>query len=147
MSTSRHTYTYDDLLCLHEWGTALTASDHGSDADDTAIIRDLGTGLFEADMIIDVSELDVADGDEIVTVGFQISSSATFASSIWEVASLKLGDAAVLPGDTDMTTGRYILPVRNEIASGVRKRYGRVYFTIAGTVGGFLALVYLGKRR
>lgn len=146
MSTNRRTKTYDDLLVLHEYATALTASDYGTDADDTAIIRDLGTGLFEADMIIDVSALDVADGDELVIAGFQVSSSSTFASDIYEVAAIKLGDAAVLPGDTDMTTGRYILGVNNEIASGVCKRYGRVYFTISGTVGGFTSLVYLGIR-
>ena len=144
--TYRITKTYDDSLVLHEWGTALTASDFGTDASDSALIRDLGAGLVEGDIIIDVSQLDVDSGNEIVTVGAQISDSATFASSYYQVACIQLGDAAAIAGDVDMTTGRYVLPFNNMIADGTTKRYLRLYITIAGTVAGFKCLAYLAVR-
>lgn len=144
--TYRITKTYDDALVLHEWGTALTASDFGTDASDSALIRDLGAGLVEGDVIIDVSQLDVDTGNEMVTIGVQISSSATFASDNYQVACIQIGDAAALAGDTDMTTGRYVLPFNNMIADGTTKRYMRIYFTIAGTVAGFKCLAYATVR-
>lgn len=146
--------TYDDSLKLHEYGTALTASAAGSDEDDTAIILDLSTGtastsnagIVEGDIVVDVSTLDVDTGNEVITIGVQLSDSATFASGTYQVASLAIGDAAALTGDTDMTTGRYFIPFNNLIKDGTPMRYVRVYFTIAGTVSGFLCNAYLSLR-
>lgn len=42
--------------------------------------------------------------------------------------------ASTINGDTDMTTGRYILNFKNCVAEGVVKRYMRVYTHIAGTI-------------
>lgn len=149
--------TYDDALVLHEYATALTASAAGSDADNTAIILDLGTGtadtataaIVEGDIVCDVSTLDVDTGNEIVTIGVQISDDSDFSATYYQVASLAIGDAAALTGDTDMTTGRYIIPFNNLIKDGTPKRYVRLYFTIAGTVSGFLckASLSLGSRQ
>ena len=65
--------------------------------------------------------------------GAGMERSATFASTIEEVAVIELGANEVLRGDQDSTTGRYILPVRNEI-NGTVYRYARVYTVVAGTI-------------
>jgi len=138
------TYTYDHSLLLDDGG-AITSSEAGEVAG-VAKILDLGSGLVEGDVVIDVATLDVDTGNEIVTMAMEISDSATFASGIYRVASLQIGDASPLAGDTDMTTGRYILPFNNMIADGVTKRYARIYWTIAGTVAAFNATAYLCKK-
>lgn len=138
------TKTYDHSLLLHD-GDAITASAAGS-VGGVAKILDLGSGNVFGDIIVDVSELDVDTGNEIVTIGVQVSSSATFASDNYQIASLAIGDAAVLAGDTDMTTGRYVIPFNNLIKNGTAKRYLRLYFTIAGTVGGFDCVAYLAVK-
>lgn len=139
------TKTYDDLLELKDAG--LVAASAAATVGGSAQILDLGAGDLEGDIIIDVSACEVDSGNEIYTIGAQISNSATFASGIYEVASLSLGDASPLRGDTDMTTGRYILAFQNRIADGTAKRYLRLYTTIAGTIAtGINYTAYLAKR-
>jgi hypothetical protein len=110
-------------------------------------ILDIGSGNYEADIVIDVSACEVATGDEAYRIGVQISDSATFASGFYEVVALSLGDASPLAGDTDMGVGRYIIPFRNQIADGVTKRYLRLYTTVAGTIAtGINYKAYVGIR-
>lgn len=138
------TKTFDYSLYLDDGG-AITASAAG-EIGGTDKILDLGAGLVEGSVIVDVTVLDVDTGNELVTLGVQISSSATFASDYYQVASLQIGDAAVLAGDTDMTTGRYVIPFNNLIKDGTTKRYMRMYWTIAGTVADFSASAYLALK-
>lgn len=138
------TKTYDHSLLLHD-GDAITASAAGN-VGGVAKILDLGAGNVFGDIIVDVSELDVDTGNEIVTIGVQVSSSATFASDNYQIASLAIGDAVVLTGDTDMTTGRYVIPFNNLIKNGTAKRYLRLYFTIVGLGGGFDCVAYLAVK-
>lgn len=140
----RVTKTFDASLELKDAG--LVASSAAAEVDSTAKIVDLGAGTVVGDIVIDVTACEVATGDEIYTIGAQISSSATFASDIYEVTSVKLGDATQIPGDVDMVEGRYILPFRNEIFNGTQKRYLRLYTTIAGTIAtGINYTAYLAK--
>ena len=44
-----------------------------------------------------------------------------------------MAHATPAPGDTTATTGRYILPVRNEI-NGTWYRYARLYTDVTGTI-------------
>lgn len=138
------TKTFDYSLYLDDGGS-ITASAAG-EIGGTDKILDLGAGLVEGSVIVDVTELDVDTGNELVTLGVQISSSSTFASDYYQVASLQIGDAAALAGDTDMTTGRYVIPFNNLIKDGTTKRYMRMYWTIAGTVAGFSATAYLALK-
>lgn len=126
------TKTFDINLLMKDAG--LVAASAAATVSSAAKIIDMGLGEFRGDLVIDVTACEVASGDEIYTVAWEISSSATFASSIYRVADLPLGDAVPLAGDVDMGVGRYILPVHNMIADGVMKRYGRVYTTVAGTI-------------
>jgi hypothetical protein len=142
--------TFDANLELKDAG--LVASSAAATVDSAAKILDLGTGLFEGDIIIDVSACEVASDDEKYVIGAQISSSASFASDVYEVASLQLGASGtaagdVIPGDTDMTTGRYVLRFRNQIANGTTKRYMRIYTTISGSIAtGINYTAYLSKK-
>ena len=130
---ARVSKTMDSNLELKDAG--LVASSAAAQVDGANQILDIGTGNFEGDIIIDVTACEVDSGNEYYRIGAQISSSATFASDIYEVCSLMLGDSSVIGGDTDMTTGRYILKFQNRIADGVNKGYLRLYTTVGGTVG------------
>lgn len=146
--------TYDELLLLHDGGL-VTASGAGNiGTGHVAQILDLGGAGFagempatEGDVVIDVAAIEVDSSNEICTIGVQISSSATFASDIYEICSLSIGDSVPLAGDTDMGVGRYILPFQNRIGDGTAKRYLRIYYTIAGTIAtGFNFTAYLAKK-
>lgn len=138
---SKMTKTYDHSLLLHD-DAAITASAAGS-VGGVARVINLGTGNVFGDIIVDVSALDVDTGNEIVTIGVQLSSKSNFADDIYQVASLAIGDAAAIAGDVDMTTGRYVIPFNNFIANSVTKQYLRLYFTVGGTVAGFDCVAYL----
>jgi hypothetical protein len=141
---SRVTKTYDNELELKDAG--LVAESAAAQVDSSDQILDLGSGVVKGDIVIDVTACEVASSDEIYTIGAQISASATFSSGIYEVVSLKLGDATPLPGDTDMGVGRYILPFRNTIADNVPKRYMRLYTTVGGSIDtGINYSAYLAK--
>ena len=82
----------------------------------------------------DVTAIEIADNDELYTICVQGSSSSTFASTVENLATLELGALEVLNyGDTDSTTGRYNLPVRNEV-NGTVYQYLRLICDVAGTV-------------
>ena len=142
----RVTKTYDDLLELKAAGL-VASSDHSHDSAGTRIILDLGTGDVEGDIIIDVTACEVDSGNEIYEIGAQISDSSTMGSGIYEVCTLKLGDAVAIPGDTDMGIGRYVLPFQNRIVNGTAKRYLQIYTTVTGTIGtGINFAAYLAKK-
>jgi hypothetical protein len=129
--------TYDDLLLVQDGG-AITSSKAGY-VDEAAEIIDLGSGVVDAELVIDVAAIEVDSDDEKYTIAVQISDSATFSSGIYQVAQIQLGSGGTaegdnLAGDTDMIEGRYILPFNNMIADGVTKRYMRVYCTISGSI-------------
>lgn len=134
----------DALTILKDAGlVAVSAAAQVSAADK---ILDLGTGHLEAEAIIDVTAIEVATGDELYEIEFQLSNSATFASGIVATGILKLGDSSVNDGSADSKTGRYTLPVSNEF-NGTLYRYARLYTKVAGTIAtGINYTAYLSKR-
>jgi len=144
MAQDRQSRTFDASLELTDSG--LIAASAAGQVDGSAQIIDLGTGRVKGQAIIDVSACEVDTGDELYEIGIQVSSSATFASAIHEVATLKLGDAVVLPGDVDRTTGRFVLPFTNEIGDGLCYRYMRIYTTISGTIATGINMVAYAVR-
>ena len=232
--------TFDASLVLKDAG-AITSSGVCT-VDGSAKILDIGGGAMEADIVIDVSAIELETGDERYVIGAQISDSATFASGVYEVCALILGSEGTaiatssastspshsgspsysgsvsasetttasksgsaspwsksgsaspwsasgsasysgsasrsgsasnspsysgsvstsvstsastsasvsnggeLHGDTNMGTGRYILPFRNTIADNVTKRYMRLYVLMSGAAGtGINFSAYLAK--
>ena len=143
MSTVRRSKTFDIDLYIND-GTSLTASASGC-VDAVTEVLDLGEGFVDADLILDVSALDVDDGDEIVKV--QICLARTQLSVDHYVQTIfEIGDAAVIESSYDRTTGRYIIPFNNMIETGECLRYMFLYFELGGTIGDFTATAYVAKK-
>lgn len=128
---ARFHYTFDANLQLKDAG--LIAASAAWQVASVDKILDLGLGLVEGNLVIDVTAIEIASNDELYILGFQLSNSATFASGIVESASLTLGALEVIGGDTDSAVGRYILKIRNEL-NGTIYRYARGFTTMSGTI-------------
>lgn len=122
--------TFDALLQLKDAG-AITSSAAATVGGNAKIVN-VGDGRMDGTAIIDVSAIDVSSGDERYNIIIQGSTSASFASVIYDLATLVLGDSSVTPGDTDNTTGRYELQFTNE-QNGVIYPYIRAYTEIPGS--------------
>ena len=72
------TKTFDADLELKDAG--LVASSAAAQVDSAAQVVDLGAGLVEGDIVIDITACEVASGNEVYNIGAQISSSSSFAS-------------------------------------------------------------------
>lgn len=130
--------TYDNATLLKAAGL-VAASAAGS------VILDLGDGLMEADLIIDISALEVASNDEIYTVALEGSSVAAMTSLSVTLAEKQFGNVPA-PADADTGLGRHVIPVRNELA-GTLYRYVRIYTTVAGAIAtGINYTAWLAKR-
>jgi hypothetical protein len=125
-------------------GDSITASASGT-VDSAVVVWDMGSGFVDADLILDVTALDVDDGDETVTVEI-VMSDTEIATEKYVQTQFQLGDSAVIEGDVDRTTGRYIIPFNNLIEDGNCKRYAHLYFKIAGTLTAFTATGYFTKK-
>lgn len=99
-------------------------------------IADLGEGFVEANVVIDVTALEVAT-DEIYDIVFQLSPDAAFGTvgNIVENGEVCLCHSSVTRTDAAKTSaiGRYILPVTN-LHNGTIYRYARLYTVAAGTI-------------
>ena len=135
---------YDSNLLLKDAG--LVASSAAATVDSSAKYLDLGAGLVEGKLNIDVSALEIASNDELYKIALQGSDNSDFSTGDEEdLAILELGAAEVLGGDQDSETGRYIIPFRNE-RNGTKYRYVRIYTTVSGTVAtGINFVAWLGK--
>ena len=123
----------------------LVAADAAGQVDSVDKIVNLGAGLVEGHLVIDVTAIEIASDDEKYAIKLQGSSSATFADTIEDLAILELGAAEVIGGDQDSTTGRYIVPFRTE-KNGTTYQYVRVYTDVGGTIAtGVNFSAYMGK--
>jgi hypothetical protein len=137
--------TFDINLLMKDAG--LVAASAAATVSAAAKVLDLGVGLMEGDVVIDATAVEVGSSDEIYTICFQVSTSATFASVFYSLASLPIGHLTPLLGDTSMIEGRYILPVNNMIADGTCIRYARLYTVVAGAIAtGINYTAYLARR-
>jgi hypothetical protein len=124
--STRNSFTYDSALALKAAGlVAATAS--GS------TIVDLGDGLVEGYVVIDMTACEVATGDEIYTVSLEGSNVAAMDSGSVCLARKTFGNL-VVPMDAALSAaGRYVIPFRSEEA-GTNYRYVRIHTTVAGTI-------------
>ena len=126
----------------------VAASDPGLIDDNDAIIN-LGEGLVEGHLVVDVSAIEIDSNDELYRIALEGSSSQSFLSGTVDLAILELGASEVLGGDggthPDSSIGRYIIPFRTE-RNGVIYPYVRLYITVSGTVAtGINFTAYLAK--
>lgn len=109
-------------------------------------ILDLGLARVDARVVVDVSAIDVASGDELYNLRFQLSNSASFASGVIGGPILQLGDSTVLIGESaDSLVGRYEMGVCNEV-NGTLYRYARLYTDVGGTTPSINYTAYLVKK-
>lgn len=138
--------TYDNDLLMKDAG--LVASSAAATVGGVAKVLDAGAGLLDADLVIDVSAIEIASNDEKYSISIQGSNSATFASGIEQLATKILGANEAVEGDADSAIGRYVLAFRNE-RLGTKYRYLRVYTTVAGSIatgGGINFTAYIAKK-
>lgn len=127
----QRTYTFDANLELKDAG--LVAASAAAQVDSAAKIVDLGAGRVDGVVVIDISAIEVATGDESYHVELQFSTDSAFGSGNIVGPTIKLGDSSVNFGSADTGTGRVELPFCNEYF-GTIYRYMRVYTRVAGTI-------------
>jgi hypothetical protein len=124
--------------------TVLKAAGLVSASVDGAIL-DLGEGLFDGFLVLDVSAIEVDSANEIYTVSVEGSSVSAMSSLSVCLAKKVLGNV-VVPMDNPTGIGRFVVPFRNE-ENGVLKRYIRLSTLVAGTiVTGINFSAFLAKR-
>lgn len=133
ITRNRKDFTFDYQMRMKDAGlvgASAAAQVGGSDK-----IIDLGSSdRFDGRVIVDVTACEVATGDERYEIIVQGSSSATFASGVWNLAAVTLGDSSVSLETVDTAAGRrQELHFCNEV-NGTAFRYLRVYTRVAGTV-------------
>ena len=133
--------------------SAIVASQEGKVLDVAKII-DLGDGLVEGYMIVDIDAI-VTTADLLYEIFLQGAQSATFATAglVRNLAALELGagelltNATATTGDQGAAGDRYVVPFRNEL-NGTVYRYVRVYQEIAnGTGESITCTIWLAKKR
>lgn len=134
--TGHAQYTLDTLLQLKDAG--LIAATAVAQVGGSNKIIDLGAAEMLGEVIIDVSAVEIATGDELFSIILEGSDSADFSTGtplITQLAQLQIGAGAALPGAaaTSSTVGRYRMPFRNEV-NGHVFRYVRLETVVAGTI-------------
>lgn len=138
MANEYSMFQYDDELNLKDAG--LVASTAAG-----ATILDLGPGIVDGFLVLDVSAVEVASGDEIYDISLEGSNVAAMTSGSVTLATIEMGNAAA-PADADTGTGRFAVPFRNE-QNGSIYRYVRIHTAVAGTVAtGINYSAFIAKR-
>jgi hypothetical protein len=118
-------FTYDDALELKAAGLVAATTTETT-------ILDLGAGLVDANLVLDVSAVEVASGDEKYTIHIEGSNVAAMTSGSVSLAAIFMGNTTA-PMDAATGTGRFVVPFRNE-QNGTVYRYIRIYTLVAGTI-------------
>lgn len=118
-------FQFDGDLELKAAG-ALTTSTDGD-------ILDLGAGLVDGYVVLDVSAVEIGSGNEIFTISLEGSNVAAMSSGSVCLAKKVFGNL-VVPMDAALSAaGRYVIPFRNE-EGGTLYRYVRLSTLIAGSI-------------
>ena len=125
MANQYSQYTFDADLELKAAGLVAAS-------EDSAII-DLGDGLFDGFIVVDLTAIETATGDERYTLSVEGSNVAGMATGSVGLGSKVFGNLIVpMDGALD-ALGRYVIPFRNE-EGGVLMRYVRLSALVAGTI-------------
>lgn len=130
-----HSAVLDSALQLKDAG--LVAATAVSTVGGSDVTIDLGAAEFaQGRVIIDVSAIEVATGDENYTFAVEGATTSAF-SAVNVLASRKLGDATQIAESVDSGTGRYVLHfdnIANVSGEYLPMRYLRLRCTVAGTI-------------
>ena len=132
-------FMYDDALNLKDSAAVVATATE-------SIVVDLGPGLVDGFMVLDVTAMEVDSGNEKFTIHLEGSTVAALASGSVTLANIPLG-AATDPADATTSTGRFAVPFRNE-QNGTLYRYVRLYTLVAGTIDstGITFSAFIAKR-
>ena len=131
MARNQKDASFDYSLRLKD--TGLVASSAAAQVSGVDKVLDLGLARVDARVIVDISAIEVATGDEKYEIEVQVSNSSTIASGIFIAAVAKLGDSSVSFESADTAVGRREIAFTNEI-NGTTYRYVRLFTRIAGTI-------------
>jgi len=138
MANQYSMFQYDDDLSLKDAGLIASTTTGTT-------ILDLGAGIVDGFLVLDVSAVEVADGSEIYLVCLEGSNVAAMSSGSVTLAQIEMGNATA-PADADTSTGRFVVPFRNE-QNGTIYRYVRLYTEVAGTIAtGINFSAFIAKR-
>lgn len=105
------------------------------DASEDFDIIDLGAGIVDGFIVVDVDSVEVATGNEIYTLALEGSNVAAMDSGSVCLAKKVFGNLVVPMDGALSAAGRYIIPFRNE-EGGTIFRYVRLSAVVAGTIDG-----------
>lgn len=125
MANQYSQFMYDAATVLKAAG-GLTASADGD-------ILDLGAGMVDGYIVVDLVSAEVATGNEIYTLSLEGSNVAAMSSGSVCLAKKVFGNLVVPMDGALSAAGRYVIPFRNE-EGGTILRYVRLSTLIAGTI-------------
>lgn len=116
------------------------------DASEDGSILDLGDGVVDGFLVVDLSACEIATGNEIYTVSIEGSAVAAMTSGSVCLGKKVFGNL-VVPMDAALSAaGRYVIPFRNE-EGGTVVRYVRLSTLVAGTIAtGINFAAFIAKR-
>jgi len=127
---ARLNFTYDEGLVFKTAGLIAASAA-------VATIIDVGEGVYQGVMVLDVTALEIASNDEIYDIVIQGSPDSDFGTdtNIVDLCSITLAAAEVQRTDcnSDSIVGRHLLPFINMI-NETTYRYLRLYTVVAGTI-------------
>lgn len=127
----RKDQSFDYALIMKDAG--LVAATAAAQVGGVDKILDVGAGRIDARVIVDISACEVATGNEEYRITVQGSSSSTFASDVWNLGAIEVGDSSVSLESADTVAGRREVHFCNEV-NGTTFRYLRVHTFVAGTI-------------
>jgi hypothetical protein len=131
MARQQKDYTFDFAHRLKDTG-AITSSAAAQVGGVDRII-DLGASRMDGTVVADISAITVAAADQVYTLEWQVSNSATFASGNFVAAALRVGHATASGNSANTAVpARMELGITNEV-NGTVYRYGRMFTRVAGT--------------
>lgn len=127
-------FVFDGEQQLKDAG--LVAADAAAQVGGTNKVVDIGDGIFHGVVMINATAVEIADNDELYEIYLQGSTSATFASTIVNLAMYPLGalEAMAANADQDVGVGIHYLPFIN-MQDNTVYRYVRLFTDVTGTVG------------
>lgn len=134
LQRNRKDATFDYNLRMKDAGlvAASAAATVGGSA--ATAIKDMGLARFDGRVIVDITACEVASGDEKYVIIVQGSSSATFATDVWNLGALIVGDSSVSLETVDTAATRHQeLAFTNEV-NGTCFRYVRLYTQVVGAI-------------
>ncbi len=137
--------TYDAGLLLADATAVSTATTTTG-----SLILDIGSGFVDAELVLDVSGMDVSSTDETYNFILEGSNTSTFgtATDITALCRPVLGYTAATAKGVDGVTdgdGRFVFPFRNE-RNGTNYRYARLICISAGTTPAITYNAFMAKR-